>query len=192
MIENKNISNRYNFKTYIELSTFNAESKHSINISMNDNIFYKNQFDKNKEYNLKITDYIDFQKPGKKIIKIKWDGEHECADKFIKIYKLVVNEQHLSPHKVRIYPKSNTYINDMQSTAEGRSLLQKKICNPGHHQGWYGEYEFRFLVDPKKFLDPNNTLNQTEESLVRACGIASERILSDVEKVQFYKEANKI
>ena len=179
-------SNRYNLQTYILISTFNAESRHSIDISMNDNIFYKKKLDKNKEYNIKITDYIDFQEPGDKVIKIKWDGEHECADKFMKIYKVIVNEQHLAPHKVRINPKPNEYLDALQSTVEGKDLFKKIIFNPGHQHGWYGEYEFRFLVDPR------NMHERTQESFRFACGINSERIFSDVADARFDGKANRL
>ena len=180
------MSNRYNLQTYILINTFNAESIHSIDISMNDNIFYKKKLDKNKEYNIKITDYIDFRGPGGKVIKIKWDGEQECADKFMKIHKVIVNEQHLAPHNARIYPKPNLYLDALQSTPEGRDLFKKKIFYPGHQHGWYGEYEFRFLVDPR------NMHERTQELYKSACGINNERIFSDMADARFYRRANRL
>lgn len=183
---NKYVSNRYNFKTYIELSCFNTKSKHNIEISLNGTLFYKKSFEQNKEYNIKITDYLDFQEPGGKKLRIKWDGEYECEDKFLKIYKIIVNEQHLSPYSVRISPKRNAYIDELQSTKEGKDLYNKKIYYPGHQQGWYGDYEYMFYVDPKK------TSHDKDVELVHACGVNNKTVLSELSNVHFEKKANKV
>ena len=114
---------------------------------MNQTIIFEEELTKNKEHQLKISNHFDFEKPGLNTIEIIWDGEHDCENKFIKIYKIVINDQYIAPHSVMITPIPNEYIKNLLSTDEGSILYKKQLLNPGHHHGWYGTYKFKFLLD---------------------------------------------
>ena len=146
MLKNKR-SNSYNIKNYLAISAFNSESTHKIKIEINGKVFFEKSLTKNKEYRLKISDYFDYERPGTNTIRIDWTGEQDCENKFMKIYKIIVNDQHVAPHSVMIAPIQNEYIKNLQSTDEGMIFYKKKIFNPGHQHGWYGTYKFKFLID---------------------------------------------
>ena len=177
------MSNRYTLKNYILISTFNADSPHKIEVKINGTkIFYK-EFEKNKEYNLKIQDYFDYLGPGSNSIGIKWEGERECAKKYMKIYKVVVNDQHIAPHSVMITPIQNEYIDNLLSTEEGTALYKDKLFAPGHEHGWYGLYKFNFLLDKQDIKD------KRQQSLIATTGIMQPHIYSDGTKVKHHKKA---
>ncbi len=184
MTENKK-SNRFTLKNYIAISTFNAESDHNITIKINDKVFYKNNLAKNKEHNLKISDYFDYEEPGENTIQINWVGEQECENKFLKLYKIVINDQYIAPHSVRITPLPTEYIKGLLSTEEGKKIYRKKILNPGHVQGWYGIYKFKFLLDPYEIE------NNQQLSSIASTGIRLDRVFSDIAKAKLTKRVNK-
>jgi hypothetical protein len=176
-------SNRYTLKNYIAISTFNAESSHKIEVRINKRKIFCKEFEKNKEYNLKIEDYFDYKGPGSNSIEVTWNGERECAKKYLKIYKVVVHDQHIAPHSVMITPVQNEYIENLASTEEGRKLYRKKILYPGHEHGWYGLYKFNFLLDKQEIKDKKQQL------LISSTGIREKFIHSDATKVHPYRKA---
>ena len=184
MTENKK-SNRFTLKNYIAISTFNANSDQNITIQINNKVFYKNDLAKNKEHHLKISDYFDYVEPGENTIEINWSGEQECENKFMKIYKIVINDQYIAPHSVRITPFPTEYIKGLQSTEEGKIFYRKKILNPGHMQGWYGIYKFKFLLDIHE-------IKKTQQlSSIASTGIRLDRVFSDLAKAKLDKKVNK-
>ena len=104
---------------------FNEKSTHSIKIKINEKVFFEDELAKNKQHNLKIIDYIDYREPGLNNIEITWNGEQECAKKFIRIKQITVNDQHIAPHSVMTTPFPNDYINDLLSTEEGKIFYRK-------------------------------------------------------------------
>ena len=178
------ISNRYNLHTSLAIDMYNAESMHTIKIDINDKSFYEKQLSNDKEYSLKIEDYFDYVKPGSNHLTITWNGEQDCEHKYMKIRKVVINQQHLAPFKVMMDPIENDYIRDLKSTDEGLSVYRKQLFNPGYRHGWYGTYKFRFAIDPSSMPD------RTQQSFVSASGIQSERILTDLNKAKHLNRAN--
>ena len=184
MTENKK-SNRFTLKNYIAISTFNAKSDHTIAIKINDKIFYKKHFVKNQEHHLKISDYFDYVEPSENTIQINWEGEQDCENKFMKIYKIIINDQFIAPHSVRITPFPTDYIRGLQSTEEGKIFYRKKILNPGHMQGWYGIYKFKFLLDPYE-------IKKTQQlSSIASTGIRLDTVFSDLAKAKLMKRVHK-
>jgi hypothetical protein len=177
MLKNK-IPNRFNLKTSFSIDTFNAESIHKITIEINQKVFFERELAKDEECLLNVSDYFDYREPGANTIKILWDGEHDCEHKFMKIRKVVVNQQHLAPFKVMAEPKENDYIRTLQSTDEGSSAYNKQLFNPGYRHGWYGTYKFRFMIDPSSMLD------QSQQSLITASGIQHDVISTDLQKAK--------
>ena len=96
----------------------------------------------------------------------------------MKIYKVIVNDQHIAPHSVMITPIQNEYIKNLRSTEEGSILYKKQLFNPGHRHGWYGTYKFKFLLDE-------------QESLIASTGIRLNRVYTDLEKIKYFDKANK-
>jgi len=137
MTENKK-SNRFTLKNYIAISTFNAESDHNITIEINNKVFYKNDLAKNQEHHLKISDYFDYEQPGENTIQINWVGEQECENKFMKIYKIIINDQYIAPHSVRITPFPTEYIKGTIHRRRKKNL-QEKDTQSRSHAGmvWY-------------------------------------------------------
>ncbi len=176
------MSNRFNLKTYFAINAFNADSVHRITIKINDKIFFEKELEKNKEHKLKVSNYFDFIKPSLNTIDITWDGDRESADKFMKIYKTVINDQHIASYKVMMDPKPNEYIKNLMSTEEGLRFYKEKMFNPGHHFGWYGNYKFRFMIDPPRIQD------QTQLSLIESCGIQTTRVFTDTQKARLYNK----
>ena len=90
-------------------------------------MFFEKTLTKNKEHHLKISDYFDYGKPSTNTIEIIWNGDNEDEKKFLKIYKIVVNNQHILPHTSMITPIQNEYIKNLLSTEEGTKFYRKKI-----------------------------------------------------------------
>ena len=177
------MSNRYTLKNYIAISTFNPDSPHKIEVKINETkIFYK-EFEKNKEYNLKIEDYFDYKGPGSNSLEVTWNGERECAKKYLKIYKVVVHDQTISSHSVMITPVKNEYIENLLSTEEGTAFYKGKLFAPGHEYGWYGLYKFNFLLDKQDIKD------KKQQSLIATTGITQPHIYSDGTKAERHKKA---
>lgn len=167
------------------ISTFNAESIHNIKIEIDKKVFFEKELAKNKEHQLKLSDYFDYENPGTKTIKITWEGQQECEDKFMKIYRITINDQHIAPHSVMMTPTPNEYIQNLQATKEGLAFYRKKILNPGHKNGWYGIYKFKFIIDP------HENKNTQQESYIASAGIRLDRVYTDIGKVKFNKRVNK-
>ena len=182
-LENKR-SNRFNLKTYIVLEAFNADSIHTIKIDINKKVFFEKALTKNHKHNLEILDYFDFREPGLNNIEITWTGEQESADKFIKIYKIIINDQYIAPHSVMITPLRNEYINNLLTTQDGIKSYRKKILNPGNQHGWYGRYKFKFSVDA------NEIKKNTVEQIIDSTGIEFQNIYSDVERQNYDRKVN--
>jgi len=103
----------------------------------------------------------------------------------MKIYKIIINDQYIAPHSVRITPFPTEYIKGLQSTEEGKKIYRKKILNPGHMQGWYGIYKFKFL------LDPHEIKNTQQLSNIASTGIRLDTVFSDLGKVKLMKRVNQ-
>jgi hypothetical protein len=179
------MSNRYNLKHYIAISAFNAESNHNLTIEINKKNIFTKDLIKDKEYHLKISDYFDYKKPGLNNIEIRWAGEHECEKKYLKIFSIVIHDQHIAPHSVMITPVRNEYIQNLLSTEEGTTFYNEKIFYPGHRHGWYGSYKFKFLLDPKEIK------NSEQQSLIAMTGIKLDSIITDAEKIIYQRRAYK-
>ena len=178
------MSNNYTLNNYLAISTFNAESPHRILVKINQSKIFEKELIKNKLYKLKITDYFNYKGPGANTIEIQWDGESECSEKYLKIYKVIVHDQHIRPHSVIIKPRPNEYINNLLSTEQGSKIYRNKIFNPGHEHGWYGQYKFNFLLDRHK-------IREKQHSLIRSTGIRQIDIFSNASKNYFDRKAYK-
>ena len=178
------MSNNYTLNNYLAISTFNAESDHTIKVKINQSKIFEETLVKNKEHQLKITDHFNYEGPGANTIEITWNGEKECAIKYLKIYKVVVHDQHIQPHSVMITPLQNEYITNLIATEEGAKAYRHKLFNPGHEHGWYGQYKFNFLLDRHK-------IKEKQQSLIRSTGIRQVNIFSDASKNFFDRKAYK-
>ncbi len=178
------LSNRFNLENYILIDSFNAESDHTIKIEINKEVFFEGKFIKNKEHRIKKIAYIDYAQPGINTIEIKWNGDKECANKFMKIQKIIVNDQRIHPWSARIKPVSNDYIKNLLSTKEGSIFYRKKIANPGCEQGWYGTYTYKFLIDKHRIR------NSKQISLIASTGIKLDDIYTDPMR-SVVRKANK-
>tara|TARA_B100001093_G_scaffold151980_1_gene144743 strand:+ start:1596 stop:2159 length:564 start_codon:yes stop_codon:yes gene_type:complete len=170
------ISNRYILNTSLAIDMYNAESVHKIKIDINDKIFYEKEFVKEKEYFLQIEDMFDYVEPGSNTLTITWNGHQDCENKYLKIRKVLINQQHLAPFKIMMNPIENDYIRNLKATDEGLNAFRKQLFNPGYRHGWYGTYTFRFAIDP------SGISNASQQALVSATGIRSDYILTDVSK----------
>ena len=136
---------------------------------------------------------INSEKYDVKILSQRWGNtpygflkeDNEDEKKFLKIYKIVVNNQHILPHTSMITPIQNEYIKNLLSTEEGTKFYRKKIFNPGHHHGWYGTYSFRFLIDQMQMED------QRHVELIESTGITPTHITTDPNRIKYYKKADK-
>jgi DNA topoisomerase VI subunit B len=178
-------SNRYNLQNYLAISAFNSVSTHEIKIKINGKMFFEKKLTKNKEHHLKISDYFDYKNPSTNTIEIIWNGDKEDEKKFLKLYTIVVNNQHIQPHTSMITPIQSEYIKNLLSTEQGVKFYRKKILNPGHHHGWYGTYRFRFLIDHRQMEDFEHV------SLIESTGIIHTSIHTDPNKIKYYRKADK-
>jgi len=176
-------SNSFNLKNYFAISAFNAESSHKITVKINQKKIFQKELTKNKEHQMKIEDYFDYTGPSINSIEIKWVGERDCEKKYLKIYKVIVNDQHLTPHSVMVTPTQNHYIENLLSTKEGTAFYKNKLFSPGHEHGWYGLYKFDFL------LDRQNIKDKKQQSLIETTGIMQPHIYSDATKGKHYRKA---
>ena len=183
-MENKK-SSRYNLTNYIFISAFNEESAHNVKVKINGKAIFEKELTKNHDHQLKITESFDYKEAGPAIIEIQWDGEQECEKKFMKIKNVIVNDQTIESHSVMITPIKNDYIRGLLSTKEGTDFYNKHIFNPGKQHGWYGNYKFKFLIDP------DSIENSTEQAILASTGIKSKRIYSDQRKMLWHQKATK-
>ena len=177
MDQQKNkISNRYKLNTSLAIDTYNAESLHKIKIGINGKLFYEQEFVKEKEYIVDIEDVFDYVQSGLNTLTLNWNGDHDCENKYLKIRKVIINQQHLAPFKVIIDPIENDYIRNLKATDEGFRVYKNHLFNPGYYHGWYGTYTFRFIIDPSSIS------GKSQQALLSATGIRSDYILTDINK----------
>jgi len=160
------------------MEAFNAESSYNIMIKINEHTLFHQTFHSTKIQKLKIYEYVDYVESNVNKVNIIWSGDKECENKHLKIYKLVINDQHIAPHSVISYPVENDYIKTLKSTKEGQLEYRKKILYPGHEHGWYGTYQFRFGID-------------SSPTSADALGIRDNVIYSNMERGTHSKRANK-
>lgn len=171
MIENNTTGK---LSTQISFTTFNAECEHMIKIELNDKTVFGETLAREKEHDYRIMDNFEYVLPGLNTIKISWNAEHECENKFLKVLKLLVNDQIVPNHSARIDPIENEYIRNLQSTEQGLTEYRKKIFYNGNHFGWYGTYVFQFVIDPHLLVQ-----RQPSYSAIRGTGIKPHMIFSD-------------
>ena len=87
------MSNNYTLNNYLAISTFNAESDHTIKVKINQSKIFEETLVKNKEHQLKITDHFNYEGPGANTIEIIWNGEKECAIKRTLTWKRFSNKK---------------------------------------------------------------------------------------------------
>ena len=174
----------FSCKAEIEIAVFNNQSAHDITMTLNDHAIFYEKLVENKEYALKINDYFEFKRPGYNFLKIIWNGEKECENKFMKILKLIVNDQHIPNYNVMIDPIENEYIKNLKSTDQGMKDYRKHLLYAGHQHGWYGDYGFEFIIDPE-------LVETTDYSLIKGLGISPVKIYTDKEKMKFYRKVKQ-
>ena len=160
--------------THLSFSTYNAESEHNIKIEVNGKLVFGKAFAKKKQHDCRITDNFEYVRPGLNIVKILWDGDQECENKFLKIIKFVVNDQIIPNYSAMIIPLENEYIKDLKSTEQGMTVYKKKILYNGNYFGWYGTYRFQFVVDPHLLVQ-----SQPSYSAIRGTGIKPDVIFTE-------------
>ena len=180
-------SNRFKLKTYMQVSVFNAESRHQLTISINGKNIYNEKLEKNKLHKIKLADHFDYGQAGTTKLSIKWNGDQECEDKYLKIYKLVINEQQIPAYSVMIDPIENDYIKNLKSTKDGKATYRKALLYPGSRHGWYGEYNFKFFVGSKQEVQDLN-----EGSAQHMIGLEGQQILTDTEYLEEWRKAHRV
>jgi hypothetical protein len=182
--QKNNISNKFSLNTILAIDMYNADSIHNVKILINNKIFHQQKLAKNKEYFLKIEDYFNYAGPGPSTLTIMWNGDHDCEHKYMKIRRIIINQQHLAPYKAMIEPIENDYIKNLKSSDHGVNVYRKYLLQPGYRHGWYGAYRFQFVIDPSSMTD------RSQLDLMSASGIQNERILTDVKKAKYFNRAN--
>lgn len=177
-MQKKQTISTVDLSTYLTLTAFNQESDHRIILQINNEIVWEKTLQKNVTHSLKIFNNFPFQKTKPNTLMITWDGDQDCENKFLKIFKLIINDQHIAPHSVIIDPVENQYIKMLKTTEKGRIEYKEKLLYPGHQHGWYGDYKFCFSVDRR-------------HSGRFALGIRDELIYSDVKQAILSKKKAK-
>ena len=138
-----------NPNTNIVLETLNEKSDHNLDIRINDQVIFQEQFTKNKKHTIEIDKFFDYT-PGLSSIDFHWTGNIECSKKYLAFKKITIQEQVLPLDEINCIPFENEYIRELRSTELGDKQYWDYILNPGTSHGWYGEYKLTFHLGTKQ------------------------------------------
>ena len=172
-------------KTLIDLSIFNEECDSSFEIFHNDTAIESVVIAKNVSKDIKVDKELDFNYYGEHIVKLRWSGDNDCANKYFNLNKIMINDQKLPAHTIKVSPFENDYIKELQRSEQGKDWLKENKLFPGYKHGWYGEYEIGFEFGDKKHFQKYST-----NSAHFAMGIKKEKIYVDKKYQQSYHLKN--
>lgn len=154
-------SNRFNLPTYIVLKSF-SEYPHSITIDIDDNIILRKDVPGGEELTIKNDGYYDFVKSGIKKITVTWRGDKECENKWLKIGKIVINNQEIRPHHCRYMPFDNEYLLSQKNNPIKKKEIAKRILFPGETYGWFGRITYEPYIGTKSLRYSSRTKTSSE------------------------------
>ena len=154
-------SNRYNLSTYILFKCF-SEHRHSVTVDIDGDTVFRKDIPAGEELTVKNDGHHDFVNPGLKKIVITWKGEKECENKWLKMGKIVINNQEIFPHHCRYHPFDNEYILDQRNSLVGSKEITRKILFPGETFGWFGRIAYTPYVGPRPFRYSMRTKTKDE------------------------------
>jgi len=161
-------------KTLISITIFNELCDSTFCIFHNQRQIYHEDVQKNKVKEIIFDNELDFDSFGDHKFKFNWKGSEECAHKWFDLKKVIVNQQKLPVHTVKVMPYDNDYITDLCSTDEGRQKFKQMKLYPGNRHGWYGDYEINFEFGDKEYFNKLSI-----HSISPYIGIKKERIYVD-------------
>jgi len=168
-------------RTLIDVSIFNEECDSMFEIFLNETSIESVGIAKNVRKDVKVDEELDFDYHGEHILKFRWSGDNECANKYFDLGKIIINDQKIPAHTIKVLPFENDYINELTKTKQGKEWLKKIKLFPGYRHGWYGEYEIGF-----EFGDKLHFKKYSTNSAHFAMGIKKERIYVDKKHQRSY------
>ena len=129
-------------------------SSTSLDIFVNDNMIYQNQNLVNSIHKFKIDEQVSFNLLDRNKLRFVWQSTKESSNKFLDLYKIIINNQQVHTHSALYKPYINDYIqSQLQGSIEQQKNIKDKIFYPGNKYGWYGEIIFSFSFMNKKHVD---------------------------------------
>lgn len=164
-------------RTLIDVSIFNEQCDSLFTVYHNDREIDLFEVAKNKVSDVKIDRALDFDYFGNHAIRFRWNSDRECANKHFNINKIIINDQKIPAHTIKVMPYENEYIKQLQSTDRGKELFKKSKLYPGYSHGWYGDYEISFEFGDKQHFKKFSS--NSADSFLNAMGIRKDRIYVD-------------
>ena len=172
-------------RTLIDVSIFNEECDSSFEIFLNDTPIEIVGIPKNFNKDVKVDKELDFNYYGEHVVKFRWSGDNDCANKYFNLHKVVINDQKIPAHTIKVLPFENDYINELQKSKQGKDWLKYRKLFPGYRHGWYGDYEISF-----EFGDNQHFQKSSTNSVHFAMGIKKERVYVDKKHQRRYHLKN--
>jgi len=122
-----------------------------VTVDIDGDTVFRKDIPAGEELTVKNDGHHDFVNPGLKKIVIMWKGEKECENKWLKMGKIVINNQEIFPHHCRYHPFDNEYILDQRNSLVGSKEITRKILFPGETFGWFGRIAYTPYVGPRPF-----------------------------------------
>lgn len=154
-------SNRFKLPTYIVLKSF-SEYPYSITIDVDDDIILRKDAPGGEELTIKNDGHYDFVKSGIKKITVTWRGDKECQNKWLKMGKIVINNQEIRPHHCRYLPFDNEYLMNQRKDPINKKEITKRILFPGETFGWFGRITYEPYIGTKSLRYSSRTKTTDE------------------------------
>jgi|TARA_B100001964_G_scaffold3053_1_gene3419 hypothetical protein len=174
------VSNRFTLPTYFYAKAYNEGSDHTVKVFLDDVCITEQNIPASEEQVLKFDDIHNWQEAGHHVVRINWDGKEEAENKWIKIWRLAVNDQMLPVFAFRYLPKETEFIKD------NPKLVREKITKPGQTYGWYGDLIHRFSLG-----NPKEIASGLKDSPHRLSGIVDYEIYTDIEQSSIVKRLKR-
>jgi hypothetical protein len=115
-----------------------------------------------EEITIKNIDYFNFVNSGIKKITVTWQGEKECENKWLKIGKMVINNQEVRVHNCRYMPFDNEYLLSQRNNINGRKEITRRILFPGETIGWFGRIVYQPYIGTRSLRYSSRTKTKDE------------------------------
>lgn len=135
-----------NFLHEIPIEVFHENDSVSVEVYINDDLVHQTEYEANIVHSDLISFYHDYNDAEKSCINIKFSGNSEAREKYLKIKSIFINSIRINVNNANYRPKLNpewwTSLNDQQK----ETYLEIIYGTNGNKFGWFGEISFDFAT----------------------------------------------
>lgn len=161
-------------RSQINVEIYNQSCDSEFNILHNKKLIQTFAIPKNSKKTIKFDSDIDFNFFGSHQLVLNWTGTDDCTEKYFNLGNIVINDQKIPSHVLKVKPYENDYIKGLRQTEQGKQFLRQRTLYPGYRHGWYGDYEIDFDFGDKQYFKSTSGSNVTS-----FMGIKKERVYVD-------------